>query len=336
MSETQRLELNKHEAKVLGHCVRSFAEAFTREVAQVVAQQFRGAQPPAIGDMLEQLTLLGRQLEVDTHSIHVHEAHARLLRRVLIDERRRRAQELDAPLRKATDAELSRHLQKELHLLEQLMTATWFQEVEAQRVPRLTDFMSIRHAEEAHTKNAQLSPREYDEKFHILEAPRLFVPDLAYYRDRCGLRDAPLTVAFADIDDFKRYNTELGETRVDRDLLVPFMETVEGHFFARGHAYRFGGDEYVLLMPNCDIRWGEHILRGLQERLARMRYRGVKPNPTISVGLCGVDADTILTDREVQDAACRAKGYAKRTLKGSMATFDGILFRDADLRLMTP
>ena len=44
-----------------------------------------------------------------------------------------------------------------------------------------------------------------------------------------------------------------------------------------------------------------------------------------------LDVDCFLTDREVQARANAAKNHAKSTEKGRIATFEGVLFRDADL-----
>lgn len=328
--------LSKQEARLLARCVERFKESFERDVADVLAAHFHGARPVEISETLEGLTLLLRQLDAEKapRDIEVHDSQKRLIRRVVVEERRRAAEEIEAPIQRATDPELLRHLHRKLRPLEQLMQTEWFRDGEAQRVPRLTDYISVRYAEQVLPSLRALEPREFDEKFHILEAPRLFLPDLAYYRQHCGLRAAPLTVAFADIDDFKDFNTRHGETRVDRDILTPFMEALEAHLFGRGHVYRFGGDEYVMLLPNADEDWAKQIVESLQARLAALSYRGVDEHPTISVGLCVLDDDSILTDREAQEAANRAKAFAKVHRKGAIASFGGPLYRDQDLRLL--
>ncbi len=177
-------------------------------------------------------------------------------------------------------------------------------------------------------------PREYDEKFHILEAPALFLPDLSYYRAKCRFRDAPIAVAYLDLDDFKALNTRYTETVVDLKLLAPFMELLEAHAFARGHAYRFGGDEYVVLLPNTSERWAVEQLRELQARLAAARFDGIARAPTVSIGLCAVDVDCFLTEREVQARANLAKNFVKAREKGRIASYRGALFREEDLVLV--
>ena len=85
----------------------------------------------------------------------------------------------------------------------------------------------------------------------VLELP-VFLPDLHYYRSKCGARDLPVAIAFMDIDKFKDFNTTVGHTDVNRHVLPVFMGSVEAHIYGHGYAYRMSGDEYALLMPNAD------------------------------------------------------------------------------------
>lgn len=327
-------EFTRSEARILSTCVERFTQAFRRDVADVIASQFRGLVPMEITEAIGQLSILARQLEGRQKTVQVHDAHRGLLKRVLLEERREAADAIDVPLQKAVDPQLIRQLRRDLGSLEHLMSAPWFQETTAQRMPELTDYMSIRHAEAAVPNPPLLKPREYDEKFHILEAPNLFLPDLAYYRKRAQFRGVPVSVAYLDIDDFKSFNTRYTESRVDIDLLAPFMEVVEAHVFSHGHAYRFGGDEYVLTLPNMGREWATHFLKTLQQRLAETEYRGIPKGPTVSVGLVVVEVDTVLTDREIQERANIAKNYAKANEKGRIATFGGTQLKESELTLI--
>jgi diguanylate cyclase (GGDEF)-like protein len=315
-------ELTRSEAQALSRYVVRFTEAFRRDVVEPLAAQLRNCQPAEVGDVLAQLALLERSLEIRTKRLTIHDAHRPLLKRVLMDQRRDLAREVDIPLQKTVDGQVMRLLRRELVLIEHFMQGAWFAETAAMRMPALTDYLSIRHAEAAAPGAPAPPPREYDEKFHILEAPSLFLPDLAYYRRRCGFRGAPIAVAYLDIDDFKAFNTRHTETKVDLSLLAPFMEILEAHVFGHGHAYRFGGDEYVLLLPNMQRDWGATFVRALQERIAQASFVGIDRPPTVSAGLVVVEVDCWLTDREVLGLANEAKNFAKAAAKGSVAGSD--------------
>ncbi len=315
-------EFPKSVAKLLGGCVARFRSAFEEEVVAALESQFRGVRPAEVKDALEELSLLGRQLAVRTQPVVVHDAHNRLLKRIVLEERRRAAEAIDLPLQKAVDASLIRQLRATVRPFDRLMLEPWFAQTVAASVPKLTDYLSVRYAERLLSEKMVRLPREYDEKFHILEAPSLFFPDLAYYRARCRLRDKSIAVAYMDIDDFKTFNTRYTETKVDLDVLTPFMEAIEAHIFVHGHAYRFGGDEYVVLLPNMTRSWAIEMLERLQGQLARANYKGIDDAPTVCIGLYMVAPECWLTDREVLERANCGKASAKAMGHGSITVHD--------------
>ncbi len=273
--------------------------------------------------MREQLQLLLRQLESRQSPVRVHEVMTGLLKRVLLSERRRAASALEEPLGKVVDPAVVGSLRRELLRFDDLLSEPWAVAESAQRVPKLTDFLSIQFARRAMPDAPALLPRALDEKFNVLAAPRLFFPDLAHYRHECGLRGVELCVAYLDIDDFKSVNTRLTETVVDLCVLAPFMELIEAWVFGRGHAYRFGGDEYVLLLPNVASELATRLLADLRARVACSAFRAKDVRLSITQGACVVDQDCHLTDHEILGRANAAKARAKVERKGSVAVVKG-------------
>ncbi len=325
-------EFSKGEAKVLHAAVQRFTKTFETDVVDVLARRFRGAQPPEVVELREHLALLAQALTMKAKPLLVHDAQNSLLKRVILDERRRAAEAIDEPLQSTHNPEIVRHLLREVRYVDDLMQAAWFRAAPSLRTPRLTDYLSIRWAEEANV-STKLAPRVFDEKFHILEAPALALPDLAYYRRQCGLRGVGLAVAYVDIDDFKAVNTRYTETIVDQKVLVPFLELLEAHVFGRGHAYRFGGDEYVLIHPNADEATAVQLCRELQAKVADKVYPGVDVHLGISIGLCPVEPACMLTDREILGRANLAKNHSKAEKKGAIASFGSPSLRPEDIRL---
>ncbi|MCK6532727.1 MAG: diguanylate cyclase [Polyangiaceae bacterium] len=316
------MEFHRGEATFLRSCLQSFSEHFETAVVDVLRRELRGIQPASVAELREQLQLLMRQLESRGNTVQVHEAMAGLLRRVLMTQRRRVAESLDVPLAKAVDPHVVGALHREVRRYEDLLGAPWCTAARPQPIPKLTDFLSIRFAAEAMPGAPPLEPRAYDEKFHVLEAPRLFFPDLAHFRHECELRGADLIVAYVDIDDFKAVNAKLTETVVDLKVLTPFLEVIEAWAFARAHAYRFGGDEYVLLIPNVDRALGETMLDELRRRIGSAVFSGTDIRLSVTLGACLVDPDCPLTDREILGRANMAKARAKAEKKGSIALLE--------------
>lgn len=335
------------QSHVLARCVDRFRETLQRELGDVVRAELRGFEPTELRETFEELAVISHQLAARAQTSlrspndpwptsTVHAIHARMLRRVIAQQRRALAQEIDGPRQKTTHRDAIRFLERELRVLDDLLESEWCLTVAPARIPRLTDFVSIRHAEVARPQLAAAPPPEYDDKFKILQAASTFLPELAAYRERCGLRDVSIAVAYLDIDDFKAFNTRYGETRVDRDLLGPFMALLEAHVFARGHAYRIGGDEFIALLPNADADAALGFVARFFRALTELRCPGIDDAPTVSVGVVTFGPDCALTDRELQQRADRAKAFAKASGKRCVGGYRSELMREADLVLLDP
>ena len=127
----------------------------------------------------------------------------------------------------------------------------------------------------------------------------------------------------------------------DRDVLPRFMETLEGHVFGRGFAYRQGGDEYLLLLPSVSLEPALDFLEDLRQKVEALSFRGIPERTTISIGLCLVGADCFLTNKEARERATRASAHAKipelgKPQKNCVATYRGVQFRLEDLYVARP
>ena len=339
------ISLDGFQAHVLARSVDRFRESLQRDIGEVVRAELRGFEPAELRETFEELHIVTHQLASRPQATQrassdpwpactVHEIHARMLKRVVIVQRRALAQEIDGPRQKTTHGEAIRFLERELRALDGLLVSPWCLAATPARIPRLTDYVSIHHAESTRPQLTAAQPREYDDKFGILLRASAFLPDLAAYRARCELRGLTIAALFLDIDDFKAFNTRHGETRVDRDLLAPFMQLLEAHSFAHGHAYRLGGDEFGVLLPNVDAAAALAFAAGFARALAVLRYPGIEERPTVSTGLVTVGPDCFLTEREVQERADRAKAFAKLAGKRCVAGYASEIMREADLILL--
>lgn len=158
--------------------------------------------------------------------------------------------------------------------------------------------------------------RQYDEKFHILQSPNLF-----HFRAKCEDREATLAVAFLDIDDFKKLNAAHNETKVDRNLLPRFMQTIESHVYHHGYAYRQGGDEYLVILPSISKPLAVDFFGELRRKLSELRYFDTSEQTTVSIGLCLAGPECPLTDRELRERANEAKEFAKKNGKNCIAIY---------------
>jgi diguanylate cyclase (GGDEF)-like protein len=58
-----------------------------------------------------------------------------------------------------------------------------------------------------------------------------------------------LTVAYIDLDNFKTVNDQLGH-RTGDELLIAVVSAIRSHIRATDVLARFGGDEFVILLPD--------------------------------------------------------------------------------------
>ncbi len=322
-------------------CAEWYLEKFRREfVEQITAEFPLSEQLRVVADLeAEMQGLIGvltgeGGLEVRGR---VHDRWNPLLKRILLAYRLHRATELERLREKTSHLEILERLDQELRPLDELASRPWFRETAAAPVPRLAEYLDLEFIERRLGQELRLPEREYDEKFHILQAPSLFLRDLHYYRSRCALRGAPVAVAFVDIDSFKhKFNTPHGETKVDRNVLPRFMRSLEAHVAFHGHAYRQGGDEYIVLLPGLSRDLAVTFLDELRRRQAALEYPGVPERTTVSVGLCVADADCPLTDRELREKANLAEGFAKKSGRNCIATYRGNDFTEESLYVAAP
>jgi diguanylate cyclase (GGDEF)-like protein len=276
----------------------------------------------------------GPVAEVVSHLAANAQTQLPVFKQAILRYRRFRAAATEQLAEKTFHIALTVTLEEEIRSLDALANHDAFLAIESKRLPRLKDYLPVQFIEASSVRLVPLLPRQYDEKFHILQAPSLFLPDLAHFRSRCEDRGTTLAVAFLDIDDFKQFNTGHTEPKVDRNLLPRFMQTIEAHLFQHGYAYRQGGDEYLALIPSVSKPLAIAFLDELRRKMSELAYPEISGKTTVSIGLCVVEPDCPLTDREILDRASQAKKHGKNNGKNCIATFDGPRFVSEELKVV--
>lgn len=85
-------------------------------------------------------------------------------------------------------------------------------------------------------------------------------------RSRQDRQGSPLAVALLDIDNFKRLNDELGHGAGD-EALRTLAALVRRTLRPTDHVARFGGEEFVLLLPDTPVPEAQQVLTRLQRAL---------------------------------------------------------------------
>jgi len=312
------------ELEILRRAVNALHEYTNDLNDQVVHETRTFSNTPTYERFVERKSSLRRMLaDADPPvRIAVTEDQLKVLRAAVCHARRQAANAYDEARTKVPDPAVVADLRKPVQDLEGLMHRPWFMLERPERLPQISDFLNFELAL-ATTSSLRPSERIYDEKFHILQSPRMLPADLTYLRRVAELRGngVSLALTYLDLDYFKSYNDSLGEVMVDVQVLPPIMRVFETFVAERGWAYRFGGDEYVLLLANTTAGEACRSLTTLRARLAALQFDGLDLPVTASFGLVLIEADTYLTNHEVVHRAQEAKQRAKDSGRNCVWTY---------------
>jgi diguanylate cyclase len=114
------------------------------------------------------------------------------------------------------------------------------------------------------------------------------------------------SVAMMDLDLFKGVNDSYGHTVGDR-VLVAMARYLLAHIRPYDMLFRYGGEEFLLCLPDADLKTGHDILDRLRQALGQLPFEtnGKPPfHVTVSFGLTLLDSDVpIETSIERADKA---------------------------------
>ncbi len=132
---------------------------------------------------------------------------------------------------------------------------------------------------------------------------RAYQNDLAREMQRAQRYRHPLSVALLDIDFFKKINDLHGHETGDR-VLRQLARLILGTIREADVAYRFGGEEFVVILPETDVNAAEKVIKRLQVALLDIEANadeGIGFPVTFSCGIAAYQQDN--TSRELFERA---------------------------------
>lgn len=99
----------------------------------------------------------------------------------------------------------------------------------------------------------------------------------------------PFAIAIADLDHFKRINDEYGHDAGDRTLRT-FAEAMRRTLRPDDLVARFGGDEFVMVIANCDAQQAANALERVRREFARGLDLAQLPTASASFGVADSSA----------------------------------------------
>lgn len=125
----------------------------------------------------------------------------------------------------------------------------------------------------------------------------------------------PLSIGFIDLDNFKKINDTYGHPTGD-SVLAGTAKQILSVTRATDCVARYGGDEFLIVLPGLEIAAADTVCRRLLHRLRAAQYPvdGGFVNATASVGLAAHGAETpYYSVAQLIEAADRAVYAAKTT-----------------------
>ncbi len=116
---------------------------------------------------------------------------------------------------------------------------------------------------------------------------RYFYNQLEMEIDRMNRYNHPLSLLLLDIDNFKMYNDTYGHLDGDK-VLIRLGETIRNCLRTMDTAYRYGGEEFTVLLPETSVEEAITVAQRIQSRLAAEEFvtsGGIKNTITLSVGI---------------------------------------------------
>jgi len=121
---------------------------------------------------------------------------------------------------------------------------------------------------------------------------------LAYEFERWQRYQRPLVLAVCDLDHFKLINDNFGHLAGDKVLRI-IAKTLRKRLRKTDFVARFGGEEFVILMPETEQQEAQQTLEAIREAVAAspFHFRDKPVAVTLSIGIAafsnGVTSDDI-------------------------------------------
>jgi len=109
---------------------------------------------------------------------------------------------------------------------------------------------------------------------------------IKYETDRFERNEKPFTILMGDIDNFKKINDTYGHDAGDH-VLTSVAALMTSTMRKQDIASRWGGEEFLILLPETDLEGGKKIAEILRDTIKKesIQYKNHNLNVTITIGL---------------------------------------------------
>lgn len=132
----------------------------------------------------------------------------------------------------------------------------------------------------------------------------------------CKRHNTSISLIMVDFDNFKKINDTFGHITGD-NVILDFVGIVRKNIRDFDILARWGGEEFVILLPNTDIEYALIIAERLREKIESyifMEVRKVTCSLGVAQSFCGDDIDSLIQKADKMLYAAKSKG--KNTVMG--------------------
>lgn len=138
-------------------------------------------------------------------------------------------------------------------------------------------------------------------------------------------------LALIDIDHFKDVNDAYGHLYGD-EVLVQLSHLMSMSFRGSDLVFRFGGEEFVVILRDCTIDKAKRILSRFRERVETHSYPRIGPK-TVSIGMTAINSNELPTT--ILDRADKALYFGKENGRNQCNVYEELV-ADGKLQPTTP
>ncbi|MGB1352453.1 MAG: GGDEF domain-containing response regulator [Glaciecola sp.] len=171
-------------------------------------------------------------------------------------------------------------------------------------------------------KSKQLESLAYLDPLTRTANRRKYNETFQYEWSRCIRYKQPIAIIIVDIDFFKQFNEHYGHAEGD-NCLTQVAQLLNGQCKRSTDLFaRIGGEEFIMLMPNCDltdaVTKAEEMQTGINQ--AKIRHDGIGHGHflTVSLGVAATvpqyEHEAISLFQKADDALFNAKGNGRNRI----------------------
>lgn len=129
----------------------------------------------------------------------------------------------------------------------------------------------------------------------------------------------PLSILFIDIDDLKNHNDSYGHIEGD-NVLKKLAEILQNNIRDTDYVFRFGGEEFVVLLPNTNSNQAKKMAEKLRRTFETMVFKPKNSkkavHKTISIGIAKYEENISINEliEMADEAMYRAKKNGKNRI----------------------